>query len=106
MSEGEPDSNEQLDAETTASVSDAASAVALDHQIGESKVANRTDDKGERSEIHELKLPSHAIWVHWNFSEPLTRLEFIVDIQNEPSSKVGSYLSLYEATIDGTLFTW
>ena len=56
------------------------------------------------SEHSELKLPSHAIYIHWKFASPLSKMEFVVDIKNDPGNAVGSYLSLYNATIDGSTF--
>jgi hypothetical protein len=61
----------------------------------------------------ELQLPSHAIWIHWKFESPpledqaptgLSRLEFLIDIHNDPPIGVGSYLCPYNATIDGAAF--
>ena len=53
----------------------------------------------------ELRLPAHAIYVHWSFAgNGLEMLEFAWGCHSDPGGDVGVYLSPYGASIDGAQF--
>ncbi len=51
-----------------------------------------------------FKVPTHTNYVFWKFAKRVAKLEFKVDMKNDPGSKVGLYFSPYNAEIDGIQF--
>lgn len=51
-----------------------------------------------------IKMPCHAIYVHWDFADPLDALEFDLTIHSDPGSDVGEYLAPFSGYIDGSQF--
>lgn len=53
----------------------------------------------------ELKLPAHAIHVHWSFATPrMSTVEFSWTSHTDPGTDVGVYLAPYSGSIDGAEF--
>jgi hypothetical protein len=49
-----------------------------------------------------VKLPCHAIYVHWGFSSPHAWVYWDVTISRDPGGSVGEYLALFNGSIDGS----
>ena len=54
--------------------------------------------------LGRIKMPCHAVYVHWEFPAPLDVLEFDITIHNDPGTDVGEYLAPYSGYIDGSQF--
>ncbi len=54
--------------------------------------------------LGRIKMPCHAVYVHWEFPAPLDVLEFDITIYNDPGTDVGEYLAPYSGYIDGSQF--
>jgi hypothetical protein len=48
-----------------------------------------------------IRLPCHALYVHWGFLEPVEALEWDVTVRVDPGTSVGEYLALFDGSIDG-----
>ncbi len=49
-----------------------------------------------------VKLPAHAIYVHWDFGrDALCEMSFDITMHNDPGTSVGEYFSPYNGSIDG-----
>ncbi len=51
-----------------------------------------------------IKMPCHAIYVHWDFPAPLDVLEFDLTVHTDPGTSVGEYLAPFSGYIDGSQF--
>ena len=54
--------------------------------------------------IERVKMPCHALYVHWEFAAPLDALEFDLTIHADPGTDVGEYLAPFSGYIDGSQF--
>jgi hypothetical protein len=50
------------------------------------------------------RLPAHVAYVHWGFERPLARVEWDITIVKDPGTLAGEYMSLLNASIDGSAF--
>jgi hypothetical protein len=51
-----------------------------------------------------IRLPCHALYVHWQFGGPLEVLEFDLTVHTDPGTSVGSYLAPWSGYLDGSQF--
>jgi hypothetical protein len=78
-------------------MSNVDTSTSLVHPINDASVA----DPSFNAVTDAIKMPSHAIYVRWQFVEPMTTLEFDITIHSDPGIETGLYLSPFNGSIDG-----
>ena len=82
-----------------------AALVAMRMEVRVTETSWRDNDAVGGGLGRPLKLPAHAMYVHWSFgAQSLSSVSFDITMHADPGCFVGEYLSPYNGTIDGHQF--